>query len=138
MRESEFRTIVVSMLRPVCAFSVESVVGSGTPDVCTTLGWIELKIGEFPRRAESPVKVGMRESQRSWHARWRAFGGRSFTLCSIGAVWCLHDGYWSARSLDLASRQVMSQAAIRWWTERPTQDQLVSALYEKLEDIPLR
>lgn len=129
MRESNYRSRVVKLLASVCAFPVENEVADGAPDVCTTIGWIEMKRAARPRSSESRVCVEVRNSQRVWHRRWRAHGGRSFFLTVISdADWYLHDGRWGAEHLGQADWQTFHDSAIANWTGGPSGDALIRAI----------
>lgn len=137
MRESDLRSRVVRMLRPLHAFAVENVVHDGCPDVCCVSGWIELKLGEHPARATTPVNFGLRSSQRAWLRRWRMHGGNAWTLCVADDVWYLHDGHWASERLDLAPRAELTDAAIAAWRGVPSGDALVDQVTRRLPLIRL-
>jgi hypothetical protein len=116
--EKEMRKSVVGVLTNLMAFSVENSVGAGMGDIACTLGWIELKVGDRPKREDTRVVFSMRPSQRTWHRQWRERGGRSWTLSYLHAgrdmlgVWLLHDGAWSADHMDLVDEQVLVSKSI--------------------------
>ena len=146
MREnghSGFRSKILEILRPrVGAFAVENVVDAGPPDVCCTLGWIELKVASTPARSTTRVNFGMRPSQRVWHIRWREFGGRSWTLCrledtndDLPCIVMMHDGHWSAAHMDTAIASELQRSAIGWWIDQPSDEELISAMMRPLPKI---
>lgn len=113
LTEAEFRSVVVRQLASLYAFPVENAVDVGTPDVCCTAGWIELKLATMPRRRDSRVVVNLRPAQRLWLRRWREFGGFAWTLTLVDDhVWLLHDGLWAAMHLGEVDREVLSIARI--------------------------
>lgn len=140
MTETDFRHLVVRLLgQYVHAFPVENTVGVGMPDVCTTLGWIELKVGREPVRATTRVDLGMRPAQRVWHRQWIERGGRSWTLALItvrdvvgraddSSVWAMHDGAWAADNIDQATLAELRASAVGWWPGRATGRELVDAM----------
>lgn len=137
MREKDFRQRVVTLLRPVMGFSVENAVGVGMPDVCCTLGWLELKVAETPARIESSrVCIDLRNEQRIWLRRWRMHGGRAWTLVMMKDtdIVLLHDGHWSADNLGHATMMSMTQCAIGVWDGIPTSGELIERLIRKLPD----
>lgn len=86
MKESTLRRRVVQLLYPYSAFAVENPALPGTPDVCCTKGWIELKVlKKWPSRsAGGIVRVPhLTAVQRIWHHHWTSKGGRSFLLLMI-------------------------------------------------------
>ena len=68
----------------------EDKYSSGIPDVSYAIdgadGWLELKyLPAWPKRQETPVKIGLSEIQRHWlTCRGRAGAGRCFVLAKIG------------------------------------------------------
>ncbi|MGZ8364783.1 MAG: hypothetical protein ACXWWG_00560 [Nitrospira sp.] len=87
MKESTFRRRVVQLLHPYGAFAVENPAWPGTPDVSTTVGWIELKVlRSWPTRTlDGIVRVPhLTQIQRIWHQKWTAAGGVSWLLIMIG------------------------------------------------------
>lgn len=130
MRESRFRKIVLELLRPLAAMAVENGALDGTPDVCCTAGWIELKC------ASRPVDIDLRKSQRIWLRKWRVHGGKAWTLTYMEGTWMLHDGHWSADNLGAdVSRQFLIDVATRWWSTTPSREQLIGALFAPLPKV---
>ena len=87
MTEKRLRSIMVSMLAPFGAFAVENPVCPGTPDICTSLGWIELK-------CPSVAKISVRKTQLVWMRDWIKHGGTVWVLSVIRTSWFLHTGQW--------------------------------------------
>lgn len=133
MREAEFRSIVVGLLNPLAAFPVENIVDDGTPDICCAVGWIETKLGVYPKRKDTRVQVSVRESQRSWMRRWTKTGARVWTLTLVdNRETILHDGKWSCDRLGVAGREEFIELAIAHWkSTRPIQKQLIDSLIGK-------
>jgi hypothetical protein len=139
VNEKKFRHCVIEMLKPVGAFSVENMIGVGCPDVCTTLGWIELKVARRPVRPTSAVSVDLRPAQMLWLRKWRKLGGRAFTLTLLMpregeegvTLWLLHDGAWAAEHLgSTAEGPLVLNSAM---TEPfPTTEQLITALSQPM------
>lgn len=130
MNEKRFRSLVVGLLRPVGAFPVENSSGEpGCPDVCTMLGWLELKVADRPARPTSYVKVGLRPAQALWLRRWRRLGGRVWTLTLLGDdLWLLHDGAWAADHLDCEPELTMISEAIMAREGAPSSEELIQHL----------
>jgi len=114
MTEKRMRHQVTKLLEPICAFAVENPVHPGTPEVCTTYGWLELKMGTWPKRTGSPVRVKLRKEQRIWLRKWFALGGSAwtFTWMDGDGDWFLHPGVWSAQHLGRVCEQSFRDAAI--------------------------
>lgn len=102
--EQTMRKRVVSVLRPLGAFSVENGVGApGVPDVCFVGGWLELKCAPegWPVRGgvlRLPHEFGA--AQRVWHLKWARAGGRSWVLLRVGDDWILVPGDVAALHLE--------------------------------------
>ncbi len=139
MTETEFRTLLCSMLAPLAAMRVENIVQSseslGTPDVCCSVGWIETKLGKIPARAGTKLYVKLRVSQQVWHRRWRRTGAVSWTLTLVHHEdqehWLLHDGLWAADNLGVATWDECRVAAIDYQPGRPTAQALIATLTKK-------
>ena len=125
MKESTLRGIVVTTLKKHSAFAVENRVHDGTPDVCSTLGFIECKcIASWPARETSMVGVDVRHSQRLWLRRWAHCKGSALVLTVACGEWFVHDGGWSAENLARATQLEMREHALRIWPSRPTDTNL--------------
>lgn len=132
--EKKFRTEVCELLAQVMAFPVENEYASlhadaeGTPDVCCTLGWLELKVAESPKRPDVHVAILTRPSQRVWHRKWRVHGGVSWTLTLLDdEIWMLHDGLWASKHLGRCDGAELGRSSLMT-TVRPTTKQLISAM----------
>lgn len=118
MKESTFRRRVVQLLHKFSAFSVENPAWPGTPDVCTTAGWIELKVlRAWPKRTIGGIVrlPHLTQVQRLWHMHWTRAGGRSFLLLLIENDVLLID----ARDLDkvgFVGKQELLDLALGHWT----------------------
>lgn len=127
--ESKVRQLIVKMLHSVGAFSVENVVGSGCPDVCCTLGWIELKVATSPANPASRLTVDLRPSQVLWHRHWARCGGKAWTLTLVDDQWwLLHTGQWAAEHLGRVSYEEAIDAAVMVWRHTISGEQLIEHL----------
>lgn len=88
------RQIVVKVLKPLDAISVENSARPGTPDINYIGGWIELKILDaWPVNANTKVRVPCFTSQqRAWLRRRVDRGGAAYFLIRIADDWLLFDG----------------------------------------------
>lgn len=127
MREKPMRSIVVELLRSICSFPVENSADDGTPDVCTAVGWIELKVGEWPS-GNGRMILTLRKSQESWLKKWRKHGGKAWTLTLVGSEWFLHDGRWAADHFERCRPLEFSEAALANWQGVPSSISLLTAL----------
>jgi hypothetical protein len=110
------RQKVVLGLKSLDAVSVENLVGSGTPDVNHTHGWIELKvIPNFPRGGI--VKVHhFKPEQRAWALRRARAHGRVHMLLLVKEEWFLYDGTEAAINLGLNwGEQDCREQALGYW-----------------------
>lgn len=102
----------------IYAVRVENAIaGPGTPDICWTAsgrtGWIELKVIEWPRRANTIVRLpGFRPQQRVWLRRWQRAGGIAHLLLWEGKQALLFDGVLAAEQLGKLTRLEMEAAAL--------------------------
>jgi hypothetical protein len=135
--ESQLRATVVAMLRPLHALVVENPLVPGTPDVNTSVGWIELKhLNDWPRQERTIVRPEhFTQEQRDWLERRAAAAGRAWVLLRVGraldAHWCLLEGAWAARCLGVTlTRQdlVTNHARGVCWRPPPTTMELIRCL----------
>lgn len=127
------RKIVVELLRPLAAFSVENGALDGTPDVCCTAGFIELKVVRGDFQSQEIVPIDLRNSQRVWHRKWRLHGGKSYVLTLMGTTWLLHDGFWASTYLGNVRERELVDRAMKIWTGHPDERTLIAALLKPLE-----
>ena len=117
MSEKNLRKRVLDYLKPLRGFAVENVVLDGTPDICCTLGWIELKyLDDWPKRANTGVDFGIRPAQVIWHHGWRKAGGRSFFLCQVAREYMLFGGYDGSFLAAKPTKEALISAALQHWT----------------------
>lgn len=138
MRERAFRRAVVDMLQPIGAFAVENMACDGTPDVCTAVGWIELKVGTWPAHASTRVRVDLRVAQGIWMRRWIRHGGRVWTMTLVNqsvmsakrddSAWFLHNAEWSHEHLGNVTEEQMKEHALAWWSGKPVAEELLQAI----------
>jgi hypothetical protein len=85
MLESTFWALLKPHL-PGYSERIENLVSTGTPDVynCTdgVSTWLELKSLAKLAHLDN-LKLGLHESQRIWHIRYRRHGGRVFILTRV-------------------------------------------------------
>src|SRR3990167_2086943 len=114
MSVKRFRGEVIRVLSPIGAFAIENTAGDGAPDICTTLGWIELKIAYRPRNDLTRVSIDLRKSQRIWLKRWSRYGGKAWTLTKIetNGLWLLHEGAWAAEHLGNVAFPILVQESL--------------------------
>jgi len=98
------RQQVVRMLKPQHAFAVENPVLPGTPDVNCTLGWIELKSVDKPKRETSKVNLDHFTAQQRVFLmkRWKAEPGSAWLLVKCGDIWLLYRGDDAAQKVGKA------------------------------------
>ena len=119
MTEQHMRKLIVNALKPLGAFAVENPANPGTPDVCTVLGWLELKVvRKLPARARTRVSIDLRKGQRIWLRRWCRSGGKAWTITFIVGhnEWLMHDGRWAALHLGVAGIEELQNAALFRWS----------------------
>lgn len=132
--EHRLRKQIVELLRPIGAFAVENTSGVGTPDVATTLGWIELKqAADWPVRPTTNVVLDLHNGQRIWLNHWYSVGGRAWVLARVASEILVWRGPWAAQNLDRQPRGVLVQHAVAHWVNQmPHADDLVRALVDSI------
>lgn len=103
---------------------VENRVWPGTPDVNTTVGWIELKWDDrWPPKGGPLALDHVTNEQRIWNLRrWRA-RGRCWWMLQVGQDWLLLDGWTGAKLLGRSGQlELMLEAA--WYGGSPDAPEL--------------
>lgn len=94
---------------------VENRCETGTPDVNYVEGWIELKIGEAPKR-KGIFKIDHYTSQqRTWAVRRAHSGGRVFLFLKVSNEWILLKGEVAAQYLNHTTLEELKKKAIKIW-----------------------
>lgn len=108
--ESAMRRQVTSLLRDagLDPQAVESAVSPGMPDINWVGGWIELKcVAEYPKRAETPIRVPhYTPQQKSWALRREAAGGKVHLLVKVDSDWYLFRTPESVQVGELTAQQM--------------------------------
>lgn len=116
--ENHYRSLLVTELAPILAFPVENAAMIGTPDVCTLLGWIEVKKAHDVARPTTTVRVEFQPGQRHWMKQWCRYGGLGWYLTRLAApgehsaTWLLHRGAWGTEHLGEVDRKTLLDAAV--------------------------
>lgn len=125
------RRIVVRLLKPVHAVSVENSCYPGTPDVNCTLGWLELKSNDlWPARPSTIVtlKSEFTPQQRVWMLkRWHA-GGACGLLLNVDTDWLWFHGDVAAEHIGHTTRAELLDLADAHWPQTPTSGELIECL----------
>lgn len=113
MRESAVRQMIVTILRPLDAISVENPARPGTPDVNFVEGWLELKVlDKWPARAHTKVSVPcFTQQQRVWLTRRYVAGGNVWLLIRIEDDWVLLNGFKAADLLGRLNKNELIKVA---------------------------
>lgn len=120
--------LVGAKLDPV---RVENTVGSGTPDVNYTEGWIELKFAKYwPKREATPLRLDhFVPEQRAWLTKRRKAGGKAFVLLKVGSdEWLLFEGLCAALYLGYEPKERLYDLVIARWTRKPTTGEMKQCL----------
>lgn len=130
MDESYLRQLIVKLLRPLDAISVENAARYGTPDINYIEGWIELKWKEkWPVRANTPLRVeSFTSQQRAWMIRRAQAGGNIHLLLRVGKEWLLLPPIWSAINLGSTPRSDIEAFALSRWKKLPGFEEFSGAL----------
>lgn len=121
------RQVLIDLLKPLHAFSVENSVNPGTPDVNYVEGWLELKeIERWPAVATQPVllRSEFTPQQRIFmRQRWAA-GGHAYLLLKVGLEWLLFDGRTAHGQVGFVTRKELEGYSLAHWKKRPTFEEL--------------
>lgn len=131
MTEKQYRIKIIALLKPVFAFAVENAVADGAPDICCPAGWIEVKLGKWPKTDRGAVKIALRPAQRIWMRNWIHHGGKCWTITIIENEWFMHNGEWARQFLGLCGElDFRASAVVSWnsWNHEPTATQLIAVL----------
>lgn len=126
MSESAMWTALRPELKGLDPVRIESVVGSGVPDVNYVHGWIELKYEhEWPKRG-GPLRLKRyTKEQKAWAVKREAAGGRVYLLLKVGETeWLLFRGSVAARVLGKEPREVLYQHVLARWLRKPRASEL--------------
>ena len=96
---------------------IESVVGSGVPDVNYCVGgnegWIELKhVKAWPKRSRTNVPIEYRSEQPVWWYNRRKAGGRVWVFIQVGSWYGLFDP--GRMQLAMTQEQCRELATASW------------------------
>lgn len=129
MKESTFRRKVVQLLHDYSAFAVENPAWPGTPDVSTTVGWIELKILRvWPKRTGVVRVPHLTPVQRIWHMQWTKAGGQSWLLLMVEKDVLLIEGKDVVHVGNVSRAELLSLAVCHWASLRNMETNIASAL----------
>jgi hypothetical protein len=131
MKEQHLRKLVVKMLKPLHAVSIENGdTHPGTPDVNYADGWIELKaVDAWPVREDTPLRVPhYTNQQRVWHVRRSKVAGRVHLLITVGSEWLLFSGRVAAKVLGHTTRNQMLILCQDHWSKTPDPKELIECL----------
>lgn len=127
--ERDMRKVVVRLLKPLHAVSVENGVGIGTPDVNCSLGWIELKSVDQPARPGSPVRAPhWTQEQKLWLRAREAAGGLAALLLKVGDWWILLDAETAYEIVGKVPLGRLLDECRFAWRGQPDKNQLIEAL----------
>ena len=130
MNETSMRAKVTEALRSLDAISVENAVMPGTPDVEFIGGWVELKyVPAWPKRLGTALAVPhFTPIQRAWLRRRIRRGGKAWLLLRVDCEWMLFRGDVAADILGHVNREELLNAADVFWSETPSNEELLTAL----------
>lgn len=134
--ESKFWDRVRPLLAGLHPTRIENAAGTGTPDVNTTLGWIELKQvheKDIPKRDATPLRLDhFTAEQRAWLAGRANAGGACWVLLLLGEEWLLFRGMDAALHLGHWTVEATRNLACARWREKPTLESFQHALRESI------
>lgn len=126
---------LVALLKPLGAFAVENGgAHPGTPDIATTVGWIECKAtNQWPARPETGVKLDhdLTKQQRIWLMRWHRVNGRAWVMLNVDGDWLLFEGLAAVCILggdEPGTRAELFKNALATWNRTPQTNELLPLL----------
>ena len=107
------RSKLVKELKCFNAQPIENYLAAGTPDVTSTMGWMELKHKRtWPVRPTTPLRIAhFTHKQRMWHLKHARLGGVSWLILQIGKEWFIFTGEIGAAYLGNATREELHTLA---------------------------
>lgn len=127
MSESGMWDAIRPRLKRLDPVRIENIVGSGTPDVNYSHGWIELKyLNAWPVRETTPVTIDhFTPQQRAWLIRRERSGGKAWLLLKVGKTdWLLFSGIDAARYVGKVSRSKLVEVAVAFWDCLPNDEEI--------------
>lgn len=120
--ETAMRHVVMGILREAgldpCA--IESSTGPGIPDINYREGWLELKrVTTLPKRAMTPVRVGLSPQQTAWLLRRLDAGGKASVLVRAEDQWLLFTRPTQIQFINNLSLSGMRGMATALWNSTP-------------------
>ena len=126
------RRIVVKLLKQLDPVPIENVVGVGTPDLNTTLGWIELKQAtKWPGGEGSLRMKHFTNEQKIWLKHRIKADGHAWVLLHVDGDWLLLWGTEAVKLLGQAGREELIAASDQHWTSQPSQENLIQCLLSR-------
>jgi len=138
MSERNMRQSLVKQMKKVHAISVENPAFPGTPDINTSVGWLELKeLDEWPRREGTIVRIEhFTQQQRVWLLkRWKV-SNSSWLLLKVKNEWLLFSGDVAYKDTVIGAlcRNNLYRAAHKYWSHGIDVNELLRIMfYFKLE-----
>lgn len=110
-------TVVRKALKGLDPIRIENRCELGTPDVNIAPGdWIELKIAEKPKRADTVVQVKHYSTeQQTWAIRRHHVGGKVWLLLKVNTEWLLFRGEEATRYVGQVNLQKLREVALKVW-----------------------
>ena len=107
------RSLVIKMLKGRHPTAIENCVGTGTPDVAFSGGWLELKQAPaWPTRGGALRWEHLTAAQRMWLAEHCAAGGNAGVLLHVAPDdWLLFNGREAAVHLGYSDRNKLIEVA---------------------------
>ena len=134
MKESTARRRIMEILKrnKVPAVPVENVAYKGTPDICYSKGWIELKClnsEAWPQNENAYVRVDhFEDQQRLFLSKWTSLGGRAYVILTIGTIWFLLDGEYAWKNLGNSTAKDLQRNAIHWAPSGFDEEKFIEAI----------
>lgn len=129
MSESDMRSKVIRLLKPLDAVAVENRVGPGTPDVNFIGGWVELKWWRsMPAKPDTPATLDhYTKIQKLWLKRRQLKGEKTWVLAQCKREWWLFD-YPNLLEVGEMTRIEMIEKSFSYWANGINREELITCL----------
>lgn len=129
--EGTMRSQVTGLLRKYHAIAVEDACVKGIPDVNCTLGWLELKSIDLPKKPDTPVRVPHFTQDQKVFLRLREHaGGLAVLLLKAGSWWLVFDAETAYEIVGKVPLSTLVDRCIGGWGRKPKKDELAGCLIQ--------
>lgn len=134
--EGTMRSQVTGLLRKFHAVAVEDACAKGIPDVNCTLGWLELKSVDLPKKPDTPVRVPHFTQDQKIFLRLREnAGGLAVLLLKASSWWLVFDAETAYEIVGKVPLSILVERCIGGWGRKPRKEELALCLIQHLDSL---